>query len=74
MRTGMPVIGDRVQVRQACDETLHLLMRRTGPGTVTSIHVTQGSTSVIVELDNGQSVPYKPHELTILATQPAGGE
>lgn len=53
-------VGDRVQVRPAHDETLRLLGMRTSPGTVSAIY---DSSCVVVDLDDGQGVPYPPHEL-----------
>ena len=65
-----PAPGDRVQVRPEYDETLKLFGKRTSPGTVTAIHDGDVGMTLTVELDEGQSVPYPPHELDRLALLP----
>jgi hypothetical protein len=57
-------VGDRVQVRPEYDETLRVLEMRTGPGVIDAIHGAGIDVLIVVNLDEGQSVPYKPHELT----------
>jgi hypothetical protein len=61
--------GDRVQVKPRFDETLVLIGRRTGPGTVAGQAEPRSDTSeVLVVLDDGQAVPYPLHKLDRLTS------
>lgn len=57
-------VGDRVQVRPGYDITLQHLGMRTGPGTVSAIYDEADGPCIVVDLDDGQGVPYFSHELT----------
>ena len=61
-----PVPGERVQVREDRDAALTATGQRTGPGTVT---IACGAAAVIVVLDNGHRVPYRPGDLVILKSR-----
>lgn len=56
-------VGDRVQVRPGYDDTLRVLGMRTAPGTVSAIYEEPDGPCIVVDLDDGQGVPYFPHEL-----------
>lgn len=55
--------GDRVQVKREHDEGYVLTQVRTPPGTVADVKGSGMDARVIVELDGGQVVAYKPGEL-----------
>ena len=58
--------GDRVQVREGCDEGYALTKVRTPPGTVTDIKGTGMDARIVVELDGGQVMAFKPGELQLV--------
>ena len=53
--------------RRHHDDTLHVLGMRTTAGTVSAIY--QDDNAIIVDLDSGQGVPYRPEELDILGIE-----
>ena len=55
--------GDRVQVRLERDEGYTLTRVRTPPGTVTEVRGTGIDARVIVQVDGGPVIAYKPGEL-----------
>ena len=55
--------GDRVQVKREHDEGYILTQVRTPPGTVTAVKGTGADARIIVELDGGQVMAFKPGEL-----------
>jgi hypothetical protein len=55
--------GDRVQVKREHDEGYVLTQVRTPPGTVTAVKGSGMDARIIVELDGGQVMAYKPGEL-----------
>lgn len=65
-------VGDRVQVHPAHDETLRLMGQRTSAGTITALYDDSDDPTAVVELDDGQGVPYPLSELAIL--QPRAGD
>jgi hypothetical protein len=68
--TGLtPVPGERVQVREEYDRSLTTTGQRTCPGTVTAVSGAGTDATVIVMLDSGHSVPYRPGELVILKSR-----
>ena len=56
-------IGDRVQVKREHDEGYILTQVRTPPGTVTAVKGTGMDARIVVELDGGQVMAWKPGEL-----------
>ena len=60
--------GDRVQVREGRDEGFALTGLRTPPGTVRVIYGTGAEAGILVDLDGGMAVTYKPGELELLST------
>ena len=63
--------GDRVQVRERCDEGYALTHVRTPPGTVTAVRGSGAGAQVDIELASGQVITYTPTELELLAPEPA---
>ena len=61
--------GDRVQVREQYDEGFALTQVRTPPGTVTEVRGTGMDARIVVELDGGQVMAFKPGELLITPRQ-----
>ena len=59
--------GDRVQVCEGRDEGYALTGLRTPPGTVRVIYGTGVTASILVDLDGGMAVTYKPGELELLS-------
>ena len=57
--------GDRVQVRERCDEGFALTGLRTPPGTVRAVYGTGVTASILVDLDGGMAVAYSPGELEL---------
>ena len=55
--------GDRVQVKRERDEGYALTQLRTPPGTVTEVKGTGMDARIVVELDGGQVMAFKPGEL-----------
>ena len=55
--------GDRVQVKREHDEGYILTQVRTPPGTVTAVKGSGMDARIIVKLDGGQVMAYKPCEL-----------
>ncbi len=55
--------GDRVQVKREHDEGCALTQVRTPPGTVTEVRGTGMDARIVVELDGGQVMAFKPGEL-----------
>jgi hypothetical protein len=55
--------GDRVQVKREHDEGYILTQVRTPPGTVTAVKGSGMDARVVVELDGGQVMAFKPGEL-----------
>ena len=55
--------GDRVQVKREHDEGYILTQVRTPPGTVTAVKGSGMDARIIVKLDGGQVMAYKPGEL-----------
>jgi hypothetical protein len=64
-----PVPGELVQVREDRDVVLTATGQRTGPGTVTAVCGSPARAAVIVVLDSGHSVPYRPGDLVILKSR-----
>jgi hypothetical protein len=56
-------VGDRVQVKREHDDGYVLTQVRTPPGTVTAVKGSGMDARIIVELDGGQVMAYKPGEL-----------
>ena len=56
-------VDDRVQVKREHDEGCALTQVRTPPGTVTEVRGTGMDARIVVELDGGQVMAYKPGEL-----------
>jgi hypothetical protein len=56
-------VGDRVQVKREHDDGYVLTQVRTPPGTVTAVKGSGMDARVIVELDGGQVMAFKPGEL-----------
>jgi hypothetical protein len=63
--------GDRVQVRREQDEGCALTGLRTPPGTVRAVYGTGVTASILVDLDGGLAVTYRPGELGLLSGSPA---
>ena len=63
--------GDRVQVRRDQDEGCALTGLRTPPGTVRAVYGLGAAADVVVDVDGGLTVTYKPGELELLAPEPA---
>ena len=59
-------VGDRVQVRLERDEGHTLTGIRTPPGTVTEVKGTGMDARIIVAVDGGPVIAYKPGELEFL--------
>jgi hypothetical protein len=59
--------GDRVQVRREHDEGCALTGLRTPPGTVRAVCGTGVTAGIVVDLDGGLAVTYRPGELELLA-------
>ena len=55
--------GDRVQVRRDKDEGLALTGLRTPPGTVTEVKGSGMDARIVVQVDGGPVIAYKPAEL-----------
>ena len=55
--------GVRVQVKREHDDGYALTNLRTPPGTVTGVKGSGADARIIVELDGGQVMAYKPGEL-----------
>ena len=55
--------GNRVQVKREHDEGYVLTQVRTPPGTVTAVKGTGMDARIIVMLDGGQVMAYRPGEL-----------
>ena len=55
--------GDRVQVKREHDEGCALTQIRTPPGIVTEVKGSGMDARIIVELDGGQVMAFKPGEL-----------
>ena len=64
-------VGDRVQVRERCDEGYALTHVRTPPGIVRAVRGTGAGAQVDIELDSGQVITYTPTELELLVPEPA---
>ena len=60
--------GDRVQVREGSDEGYALTGLRTPPGTVRAVYGTGAEAGILVDLDGGMAVTYRPGELELLST------
>ena len=58
--------GDRVQVRERCDEGYALTGLRTPAGTVKDVKGTGMDARIVAELDGGQIMAFKPGELELL--------
>jgi hypothetical protein len=56
-------VGSRVQVKRECDEGYILTQVRTPPGIVTAVKGSGADARIIVELDGGQVMAFKPGEL-----------
>ena len=56
-------VGNRVQVKREHDEGYILTNLRTPPGVVTEVKGAGADARIIVELDGGQVMAYKPGEL-----------
>ena len=56
-------VDDRVQVKREHDEGDHLTQIRTRPGIVTAVKGSGADARIIVNLDGGQVMAYKPGEL-----------
>jgi hypothetical protein len=59
--------GDRVQVRLERDEGYALTGLRTPPGTVRAVYGSGAGAGILVDVDGGLQVTYKPAELELLA-------
>ena len=57
-----------MQVRERRDEGFALTGIRTPPGTVKDVKGTGMDARIVVELDGGQVMAYKPGELELLTT------
>ena len=55
--------GDRVQVKRECDEGYALTRLRTPPGTVTDVRGSGMDARIVVQIDGGPLIAYKPGEL-----------
>ena len=55
--------GDRVQVKREHDEGCALTQIRTPPGVVTEVKGSGMDARIVVELDGGQVMAFKPGEL-----------
>ena len=55
--------GDRVQVKREYDEGYKLTQVRTPPGVVTAVKGAGADARIIVKLDGGMVMAYKPGEL-----------
>jgi len=55
--------GDRVQVKREHDEGYILTQVRTPPGVVTAVKGAGMDARIVVELDGGQVMAFKPGEL-----------
>ena len=62
--------GDRVQVREGCDEGFVLTGLRTPAGTVRAVYGTGVEAGIVVDLDGGMAVTYKPGDLELLEVVP----
>ena len=58
--------GDRVQVRLDRDEGHILTQVRTPPGTVTEVRGTGMDARIVVQVDGGPVIAYKPGELQLV--------
>ena len=56
-------VGNRVQVKREHDEGYILTQLRTPPGTVTAVKGSGADARIVVELDGGQVMAWKPGEL-----------
>ena len=56
-------VGSRVQVKREHDEGYILTQVRTPPGTVKAVRGTGADARIVVELDGGQVMAWKPGEL-----------
>ena len=56
-------VGDRVQVKREHDEGYHLTQVRTRPGIVTAVKGSVADARIIVKIDGGLVMAYKPGEL-----------
>ena len=56
-------VGNRVQVKREHDEGYVLTQVRTPPGTVTAVKGTGMDARIIVTLDGGQVMAFKPGDL-----------
>ena len=67
--------GNRVQVKREHDEGFILTQVRTPPGTVTAVKGSGMDARIVVELDGGQVMAFKPGELDriVLLDLPPGG-
>jgi hypothetical protein len=63
--------GDRVQVRERCDEGFALTHVRTPPGTVRAVRGLGAGAQVDIELASGQVITYPPTDLELLVPEPA---
>ena len=61
--------GDRVQVRLERDEGYALTGLRTPPGTVRAVYGSGAGADLIVDVDGGLTVAYKPAELELLSAE-----
>lgn len=64
--------GDRVQVRERCDEGYALTHLRTPPGIVVAVRGTGANASIDVAVDGGPVVTWKPGELELLTPTTCG--
>jgi hypothetical protein len=58
--------GDRVQVKREHDEGYALTQVRTPPGTVTDVRGSGMDARIVVAVDAGPVIAYKPGELQIV--------
>ena len=63
--------GDRVQVRLERDEGFVLTQLRTPPGTVRATDGTGTGAAIVVLLDSGETITYRPGDLELLIPGPA---
>ena len=63
--------GDRVQVRLERDEGFVLTQLRTPPGTVRATDGAGTSAAILVLLDSGETITYRPGDLELLVPDPA---
>jgi hypothetical protein len=63
--------GDRVQVRERCDEGYALTHVRTPPGIVRAVRGTGAGAAVDIALASGDVITYSPTELELLVPEPA---